>query len=99
MPRKDPEPVRITSATRGHSADISGRQRRYLISMGVRTACFLLAVVFAGTAWMWFFILGSFLLPPIAVVMANAQSSTDPDRTPDNGYHPGRPALDPPATP
>ena len=98
MPRKDPEPIRITSATRGHSADIAGRQRRYLVSMGVRTACFLLAVVFAGTVWMWFFILGSFLLPSIAVVMANAQASTDPDPDPGNAYDPVRPALDPPAT-
>lgn len=98
MPRRDPEPIRITSATRSHSDDVAGRQRRYLISMGVRTACFLLAVVFAGTVWMWIFILGSFLLPSIAVVMANAQARTDPDPDPGTAYDPTRPALDPPPT-
>jgi hypothetical protein len=99
MPRRDPEPIRITSATRSHSDDVAGRQRRYLISMGVRTACFLLAVVFAGTVWMWVFILGSFLLPSIAVVMANAQARTDPDPDPGTAYDPTRPALDPPPAP
>ena len=99
MPRRDPEPIRITSATRSHSDDVAGRQRRYLFSMGVRTACFLLAVVFAGTVWMWVFILGSFLLPSIAVVMANAQARTDPDPDPGTAYDPNRPALDPPPAP
>ncbi len=96
MPRKDPEPIRITSASHGRSADVAGRERRYLISMAVRTACFLLAVVFAGTAWMWFFIIGSFLLPPVAVVMANAQAKTDPDPAPDTAFDPGRPEIGPP---
>ena len=41
-----PEPFRITTATQSHSDDIGHRQRRYLISMVIRTACFLLAVVF-----------------------------------------------------
>ncbi len=95
MTRKDPEAIRITSATYGHSADVSARQRRYLISMLVRTVCFLLAVVFAGTFWMWVFIVASFLLPPVAVVMANAQANTDPDPAPDTTYEPVRPELGP----
>lgn len=95
MSRKDPEPIRITTATRSHSAELAGRERRYLISMGVRTACFLLAVVFAGTFWMWIFILGSFILPPVAVIMANAQARTDPDPAPPP-FDPGRPELGPP---
>ncbi len=99
MPRKDPEPIRITSATRSHSADVSGRQRRYLISMAVRTACFLLAVVFAGTFIMWVFILASFVLPYVAVVMANAQAQTDPDPEPDSLFDPVRPELGPPPAP
>lgn len=96
MARKDPEPIRITSATRGHSDDVAGRQRRYLLSMGVRTACFLLAVVFAGTFLMWVFIIASFLLPSVAVVMANAQARTDPGPDPGTGFDPARPALGPP---
>lgn len=94
MSRKDPEPIRITSATVGRSTEVGARQRRYLISMGVRTACFLLAVVFAGQPLMWVFIAGSFLLPYVAVVMANAQAPTDPD--PDTAFDPGRRELGPP---
>jgi len=48
MRRKhDDDSVRITSAQRPRSEDINGRQRRYLISMGIRTACFILAVVYS----------------------------------------------------
>ena len=76
MPRREPEPVRITTATTGHSADIRSRQRRYVISMAVRTVCFVLAVVFRHVQpLMWAFIVASFLLPYVAVVMANAGSS------------------------
>jgi hypothetical protein len=96
MARNDPGAIRITSATRSHSADIAGRQRRYIWSMGLRTVCFLLAVVFAGTAFMWVFIIAAFLLPSIAVVMANAQASTDPDRANDNAFDPHRQELGPP---
>jgi hypothetical protein len=79
MPRREPEPVRITTATTGHSADIRYRQRRYLISMGVRTVCFVLAVVFRHVQpLMWTFIAASFVLPYVAVVMANAGSTADP---------------------
>ena len=57
MARRESEPIRITTATRGRNADIDARQRRYLISMGVRTACFVAAVVVfltLGQGWvMW----------------------------------------------
>ena len=78
MSRREPEPVRITSATHGHSVDLRHRQRRYLISMGVRTVCFILAVVSIGHWFAWAFIIASFLLPYVAVVMANAGASPDP---------------------
>jgi uncharacterized membrane protein len=79
MARRQPRPVRITSATRSHSDDISARQRRYVISMTIRTACFLLAVVSIGHWFMWVFVAASFVLPYIAVVMANAGSAADPE--------------------
>jgi hypothetical protein len=44
---------------------------RYLVSMGVRTACFLLAVVVHGPL-RWVFVLAAIVLPYIAVVFANA---------------------------
>ncbi len=75
---KEPEPVRITTAQRSHADDVAGRQKRYLISMGIRTACFLLAVVSIGHWFMWIFLAASFLLPTIAVIIANANAPTDP---------------------
>jgi hypothetical protein len=101
MPRREPEAFRITTATRSHSADVGHRQRRYLISMGVRTVCFVLAVVFRHiTPLMWAFVVASFVLPYVAVVMANAGGSTDPggpepfDPGPDRSLEqgPGSPA-------
>jgi hypothetical protein len=78
MARKAQRPVRITSATRSHSDDIAARQRRYVISMAIRTVCFLLAVVSIGHWFMWVFLTASFVLPYVAVVMANAASAADP---------------------
>ncbi len=79
MARKAPRPVRITSAPRSHRDDIAARQRRYVISMAIRTACFLLAVVSIGHWFMWVFVAASFVLPYVAVVMANAGSAADPE--------------------
>ena len=95
MARNDPAAIRITSVTRSHSDDIAGRQRRYIVSMAVRTACFLLAVLFAGTALMWVFIIGAFLLPSIAVVLANAQGSRGHGPSP-SAFDPARKAIEPP---
>jgi hypothetical protein len=96
MAYQEPGPIRITSATRSRSEDIAGRQRRYVMSMAVRTGCFLAAVFVAEhSLWlMWVFVIASFVLPPVAVVVANTQASTDPD--PDTVYRPGRPELGPP---
>jgi hypothetical protein len=79
MRRKEDEGVRITSAHRSRSEDIGGRQKRYLISMAIRTACFVLAVVSIGHWFMWVFLVGAVFLPYVAVVMANAGAQTDPD--------------------
>jgi len=49
---------------------VDARTRRYLVSMGVRTACFILAVVTGG--WVrWGFVLLALVLPYLAVVFAN----------------------------
>lgn len=53
--------------------------RRYLVSMGVRTACFILAVVaIALLHWTvvgWIMVVAAVVLPYVAVVMANAKRS------------------------
>ncbi|MFD9003967.1 DUF3099 domain-containing protein [Streptomyces sp. NPDC059582] len=65
---------RITGARRSLEDDVRGRQRRYVISMTVRT----LAVILAATLWgverhvaIVALVLGA-LLPYVAVVVANA---------------------------
>lgn len=50
--------------------------RRYLLSMGIRTACFVLAVIALGmlhwTVVGWSLVIAAVILPYIAVVVANA---------------------------
>jgi hypothetical protein len=79
MRRKDRRAIRITTATRSHTDDLGARQRRYVISMTIRTICFVLAVVFRQTPLLWVFIIAAFVLPYVSVVMANAAGSTDPE--------------------
>lgn len=72
------EAVRITTASSSPQDDIATRQRRYLLSMGLRTVCFVAAIVsaLAGIGWLWpIFIAGALILPYVAVVMANAAAS------------------------
>jgi len=71
MSQHDETPVSITSARTSHSADIRRRQTRYLISMAIRTICFVLAVVLSGPM-RWVMVTGAFVLPYFAVVVANA---------------------------
>ena len=66
--------VRITTAGANRADDIAKRQKRYLLSMSLRSACFIGAVVaaLAGLTWLWpFLIAGALVLPYIAVVLAN----------------------------
>jgi hypothetical protein len=65
------EPVyQITGARRGVREDVDSRTRRYLISMGIRTVCFVLAVVASG--WLrWVLIAAAVALPYLSVVFAN----------------------------
>ena len=66
----------ITGAQRGLSQEQTGRQRRYLWSMGIRTACVLGAIVVPG--WpRWLLIAGAEVLPDIGVGVANAGRETD----------------------
>ncbi|HYO39533.1 MAG TPA: DUF3099 domain-containing protein [Nocardioidaceae bacterium] len=74
---REPEAVRITTATHGRRQDIARRQKRYLISMGIRTVCFVLAIFSMGHWWLWLFVAASFFLPTIAVVVANTHSTVD----------------------
>ena len=65
------KPVSITNAKTAHSQEIPGRMKKYLISMTIRTACFIGAVLTPPPV-RWFLIAGAVLLPYFAVIVANA---------------------------
>ncbi|MEY3686154.1 MAG: hypothetical protein RLZZ73_12 [Actinomycetota bacterium] len=65
----------ITSAPKALSTDMAARQRRYFISMMIRTACFILTVILPSP-YRWFALLGAVTLPYFAVVFANAGRET-----------------------
>lgn len=76
--RRSAEPVRITTAGTSRGDDIAARQRRYLFSMAVRTACFVGAILADGVL-RWTLVVAAVLLPYVAVVMANAVGSRSED--------------------
>jgi hypothetical protein len=66
------EPVyRVTAARRGTTEDVRRRERRYVITMLVRTACLLLAIFVPVTPLRIAFVIGAVFLPYFAVVFAN----------------------------
>lgn len=69
------EAISITSAPKSLKNDLAARQKRYLLSMSIRTICFLLTVVLPSPL-RWFALAGAMLLPYIAVVVANAGRET-----------------------
>jgi hypothetical protein len=83
---------RITSAQTGLTIEQAGRTRRYLISMAIRTVCFLGAVVTDG--WLrWLLVLGAVVLPYLAVVVANAGRERTKDTLPTVFVHHEQVAL------
>lgn len=74
--REEPQVQRVTSAQESLSDDQTRRTRRYLLTMGIRTACFI-ALIFVEGVWQWVCIAGAVFLPYIAVVMANAGREND----------------------
>jgi hypothetical protein len=65
----------ITNAPLALTADQSARQKRYFISMMIRTACFVLTVVLPSP-YRWVALAGAAGLPYFAVVIANAGRET-----------------------
>jgi hypothetical protein len=61
----------VTTAPESLRDEQAARIRRYLLTMGVRTTCFILAVVTTG--WIrWTCVVLAVVLPYVAVVLANA---------------------------
>jgi Protein of unknown function (DUF3099) len=64
----------VTEAQPSLSADIAARQRRYLIMMGIRIACFAatIALFVGGAGWLAAIpAVGAIAIPYFAVVLAN----------------------------
>jgi hypothetical protein len=73
--KEKPEIYSITGARTSRSDDVDARTKRYLFSMGIRTVCFIGAVLATGPL-RWILLAGALLLPYIAVVIANTARST-----------------------
>jgi hypothetical protein len=72
----------VTEARRPRSEDIAYRERRYLIMMGVRVVCFVVAVMAFINGAGWFTAIpavGAIVIPYFAVVFANG--GREPTRT------------------
>jgi hypothetical protein len=74
------EIFRITGARTGLTEDIRGRQRRYVVSMAVRTVSVILTVVLWNVErpLAWVMLVAGALLPYVAVVFANAGRENAP---------------------
>jgi Protein of unknown function (DUF3099) len=85
----------VTRARRSRTDDIAYRQRRYLLMMGIRSVCFVIAVILFINHLGWLTAIpavGAIFIPYFAVVFANG--GREPDNT--RGfmeYHPNVPAT------
>ena len=81
--RHDDAVYTVTDARRPMSEDIGNRERRYLITMGIRTLCFVLSIIFAvtlpgaGKFLALAALVAAVVLPYIAVIFANGGREPD----------------------
>ena len=69
----------VTSLPQSPQDEAKHRVRRYALTMGIRTVCFLLiALVQPFGWWTWVFAAAAIFLPYVAVVYANAGSDSTP---------------------
>lgn len=74
--KQDTDVTVITNASRNKTLDIDARNRRYLITMAIRTACFLAFLVVPG--WWKVLALAGAALLPVVVLLANASDNRPP---------------------
>ena len=73
MTRAD-EPILVTTAPQSPRDEQRARTRRYLVTMGVRVVCFVLAIVLVALDLRWeagIAVAASLVLPWVAVIAAN----------------------------
>ncbi|HEV7628045.1 MAG TPA: DUF3099 domain-containing protein [Streptomyces sp.] len=93
--QREAEVFRITGARQSLADDVRGRQRRYVISMLVRTVSVLLTVVLWNVERplaVVTLVVGA-LMPYVAVVIANAGRERPPSLPSSYMQAPARPAL------
>ncbi|MEO8330016.1 MAG: DUF3099 domain-containing protein [Candidatus Nanopelagicales bacterium] len=85
---------RITTARKSVADDQAVRVRGYVISMSIRIACFILAIVTSGFL-RWAFVAGALLIPYFAVIYANGGREPTQDPPTTLGVGPADRALPP----
>ncbi|MGC5169765.1 DUF3099 domain-containing protein [Microbacterium sp. DT81.1] len=66
-----------TSVPRAPHEEAGARFTKYLVTMGIRIACFILMVAITPYGWYtWVFGIGAMVLPYVAVVLANVGQDT-----------------------
>lgn len=90
----------VTTAGRSRREDIDDRQRKYLIKMGIRTLCLILAIVLYAVGvpfpFLLVLIIAATVLPWMSVVVANAGPGPDDRQQRAEAYRPdAQPALRP----
>jgi hypothetical protein len=90
----------VTEARPGLSEDISFRERRYLIMMGIRTVCFIAALLMFVNHLGWLTAIpavGALVIPYFAVIFANGGREPTSNRR-FRQYEPNSPAVYRPPT-
>ena len=78
---RDDTPILITHAAPTRDDELAARKRRYILMMGMRIPCLILAAIFVQTWWLAvLFVVISIPLPWVAVLIAN-------DRPPRKSEH------------
>lgn len=90
---KKPASTVITNAHTGTSREMASREKRYAITMAIRTACFV-SMIFVSGPLRWVLLAGAIFLPYIAVVLANqANTRTRPNEQVVSGEPSAAPQL------
>src|SRR6059058_1862175 len=80
---RHPDPLLVTTVARSPAQERRERERRYLLTMGLRVLCFIAAIVLFAAGLRWAGAIaaaGSLILPWVAVVVANAGPRRPPGR-------------------
>lgn len=74
-----------TSLPRAPEEEAASRLKRYALTMGIRTTCFVLMAVVTPYGWYtWVFAAGAIFLPYVAVVRANAGEAVTTTNAPES---------------